>query len=99
MSNNKLSEQARRAKNAYQREWRRRNPDKVAASLRKHWERKGQELYGNAIETPTDSVTDAKRCRQCGQIFTPERSTALYCSVSCRVAHHRENNSRKTAEL
>jgi hypothetical protein len=30
-----------------------------------------------------------RKCQQCGQPFTPQRSTARFCSASCRVAHHR----------
>ena len=34
----KLSKDALEARRAYQREWRRKNPDKVKASLDRHWE-------------------------------------------------------------
>jgi hypothetical protein len=28
-------------------------------------------------------------CLRCGESFTPKRTTARFCSVRCRVAHHR----------
>jgi hypothetical protein len=30
-----------------------------------------------------------RACRVCGIAFVAERSTRVYCSVACRVAHHR----------
>lgn len=41
---NELSETARQLKNEYQREWKRRNPDKVRASIIKNWERQAEEV-------------------------------------------------------
>jgi hypothetical protein len=35
---------------------------------------------------------DPKACPQCGQPFTPKRSDARFCSVRCRVAHHRRSS-------
>jgi hypothetical protein len=29
------------------------------------------------------------KCAECGERFTPQRSTARYCSPRCRVAAHR----------
>lgn len=39
-----LSEKARKAKNAYQREWRRRNPEKIKEYTKRHWERMAERL-------------------------------------------------------
>ena len=36
-------EAARRARNAYQREWRRKNPEKVKATVARYWLRKAAE--------------------------------------------------------
>jgi len=33
-------EEIREARNAYAREWRRKNPDKVRATMRRYWERR-----------------------------------------------------------
>jgi hypothetical protein len=30
-----------------------------------------------------------KHCKQCGELFQPKRSTALFCSALCRQHHHR----------
>ena len=38
-----MSEAAREARNAYKREWAKKNPDKVKAANRKYWEKKAQE--------------------------------------------------------
>jgi hypothetical protein len=32
---------------------------------------------------------DLRRCAQCGEPFRPLRSDARFCSLRCRVAHHR----------
>jgi len=40
----KLSDEARELRNAYMREWRRKNKDKVRKSVADHWERKAAEL-------------------------------------------------------
>lgn len=31
-----------------------------------------------------------KICSQCGEKFTPERTTAQYCSAKCRIKAHRQ---------
>lgn len=41
---NKLSEEAKEARRAYLRKWRRENPEKVKEQRRRHWERKAQEM-------------------------------------------------------
>lgn len=45
-----LSEAARRAKNAYAREWREKNPERVKAIQRRYWERKAKLLEEQAGE-------------------------------------------------
>lgn len=39
----KLSKEAREARREYEREWRRKNPDKVAAKAARYWEKKARE--------------------------------------------------------
>lgn len=39
-----LSNQAKEARRAYLREWRRKNPEKVRESNRRYWERKAAQL-------------------------------------------------------
>lgn len=41
---NKLSEEAKEARRAYLRKWRRENPEKVKEQKRRYWERKAQEM-------------------------------------------------------
>lgn len=42
MSEKQLEEKALELRRAYQREWRRKNKDKVRANNRRYWERKAQ---------------------------------------------------------
>jgi hypothetical protein len=44
----------------------------------------------------SDVPHDDRSCPQCGSIFTPERSTAHYCSTRCRVAAHRAKLAGQT---
>ena len=42
-------------------------------------------------------VVEAERtatCDECGDTFDCMRETALFCSVKCRVAHHRAKAKR-----
>ena len=41
---NNLTDKAREARNAYQREWNRKNREKVREHQRRYWERKAAEL-------------------------------------------------------
>lgn len=44
-------EAARRARNEYQREWRRRNPEKVRAAQKRYWLRKAAQQTGKGKTT------------------------------------------------
>lgn len=41
-----MTDEARKARNAYMREWRRKNKDKVKAARERHWEKKAREANG-----------------------------------------------------
>ena len=43
MAGRKMDEAAREARNAYYREWRKKNPEKVRAANEKYWIRKAEE--------------------------------------------------------
>lgn len=47
-----------------------------------------------AAKTQPKTVT----CRNCGEPFTPRRSTAQFCKASCRVAYNRKGYSGLTPE-
>ena len=47
-----MSKEAQEARNAYAREWRRRNPEKAKRIQQSYWERKAEELK-NAGKTAT----------------------------------------------
>lgn len=51
-----MTEQARAARQAYKREWNRKNRDKVAAAQRRYWERKAQQAA--AAAAAADQRTD-----------------------------------------
>ena len=44
-----ISEEARRARNAYLREWRRKNPDKAKAIKDRYWEKKAREAASQEV--------------------------------------------------
>lgn len=44
MQDTKLQELAREVQRQYQREWRKKNPDKVRAKNQRYWERKARKL-------------------------------------------------------
>ena len=44
------------------------------------------------------TVTDSRKCEQCGVVFTPRREHARFCSARCRVAWNRLNASDPPAE-
>ena len=39
-----MTEQARQARNAYQRKWRKQNPEKFQAQIERYWERKAEKM-------------------------------------------------------
>lgn len=43
-----IEEMAIEARRSYQREWRRKNPDKVRENNRRYWERKAQKMFEQA---------------------------------------------------
>ena len=43
-----IEEMAIEARRSYQREWRRKNPDKVRENNRHYWERKAQKMFEQA---------------------------------------------------
>lgn len=51
----KISEAALEARRAYQREWRRKNPDKVRAQADRYWERKA--TAAKVVEEKADGET------------------------------------------
>ena len=48
--NEKISEQAQEAKRKYQREWAKKNRDKVKAAQRRYWEKKALQAVGRTNE-------------------------------------------------
>lgn len=53
-------EAANAARREYQREWRKKNPDKVRATQQRYWTRKAAEIRNQAAET---AATDPESCR------------------------------------
>jgi anti-sigma B factor antagonist len=44
-----------------------------------------------AREREKDSMSDRRRCGQCGTVFVPRREHARFCSARCRAAWNREH--------
>jgi hypothetical protein len=42
-------------------------------------------------------VEDVRTCEQCGNVFTPRREHARFCSAACRVAWNQENTGDQEA--
>jgi len=76
-----LSEKAKRAKAQYQKEWQRRNPEKVRASQERYWAKKAEEMEENTPE---------KTCPVCG---APVEGRRKYCSDSCKMKAYRQKNN------
>ncbi len=55
-----ISEAAREAKNAYWREWAKKNPDKIRRYHEAYWERKAAEALAAAGDTAADRGGAAK---------------------------------------
>lgn len=53
-----ISEKAKEARNAYQREWRKKNPEKFAAQVQRYWERRAERMKAEA-----ESQTETKKER------------------------------------
>jgi len=43
-----LSEEARKARNAYYREWRKKNPEKARQAQERYWKKKAKEMQAEA---------------------------------------------------
>lgn len=57
-----MTEQAKRARAAYLREWRKQNPEKFQAQIERYWERKAQQMQAEADQpTMTAGATPAER--------------------------------------
>lgn len=103
-----LSDEARKARNAYARAYRRKNLDKIKQYNQRYWEKQA------ALQVVTDvtdksSVTDAsvtsvtsvttesspdggKRCRECGKVFESKRPDAKFCSAACKQRNYRKEH-------
>jgi hypothetical protein len=85
-----MSEEAKAAKNEYQREWRRKNPERLKHHLLTYWERKAQKQQQEA-----NARLDWLRpntCRVCGKELEDMREDAKFCSPACRQKHFRQSN-------
>lgn len=57
-----MTEQARQARNAYQRKWRKENPEKFQAQLERYWTRKAARMQAEAEQTnQTTGAENGKR--------------------------------------
>lgn len=56
-----MTEEARRALNAYRREWARKNPDKVKAMTERYWEKKAREQKAAEVEKEREDRENEER--------------------------------------
>ena len=102
-----ITEPARAARNAYQRqyrkqhqekgraylkEWRQSHPEKIKEYNARYWARVAQK---SDATVKRNSVTNQTICQECGKVFTAKRSTARFCSAVCRVNFNRNTKSSK----
>lgn len=78
-----LSDKARELKNSYQRDWRKRNPDKLKKHLADYWERKAAKASAGPV------------CQECGARLEDKRPGAKFCSAACKQRHFRESNGKR----
>ena len=99
-----LSEKAKKARNDYQREYRRKNPGKQKEYMNKYWEKKAS-LQLSVTDKPvteinvtndivpeitvTAETSNAAICIVCEKPFIAKRSDAKYCSDKCRQKYYR----------
>lgn len=70
-----LSEKAKEMRNAYQREYRRRNPEKFKRYNTDFWER--QALLASIPD-------DLEKCPVCQKPLDPEEQKLKFCSAECK---------------
>ena len=56
-----MTEQAKRARAAYLREWRKQNPEKFQAQLERYWERKAEKMQEEQQTNQTTGAENGKR--------------------------------------
>jgi hypothetical protein len=83
-----LSEAARRAKNNYQSEYRKRNPEKLKQHMANYWERRAAK-EAEAEEIRLAHWLNPTTCQECGKNLEGKREDAKFCSSACRQKHHR----------
>ena len=60
-----MTEQAKKARAAYIREWRQKNPEKFKAQCDRYWERKAQQMQAEADQpTMTAGTTPAEQTKE-----------------------------------
>jgi len=50
---------------------------------------RGQRKAGLLVIKGKCIVPAGRKCRRCGELFVPQRTTARFCSAKCRVYFHR----------
>jgi hypothetical protein len=79
-----LSDKAREIKNAYLKEWRRKNPERSKKHMADYWERK-------AAKASTGPV-----CLECGERLEGKRPDAKFCSQACKQRYYREKEQKRS---
>lgn len=84
----------REKEKAYLKSWRKAHPEKIRDYNKKYWERvaeKANVTINNSSVTisVTSPVSVTTQCKFCGKEFKAKRSTAKFCSPTCRVNYNR----------
>jgi hypothetical protein len=62
---------------------------RLCRECEKEVRRRRQQERRQAQRAAREAARERVPCKHCGETFLPERSTARYCSVKCRVRAHR----------
>jgi hypothetical protein len=75
-----MTEQAKKARNAYQRKWRKENPEKFQAQRERYWERKAARMQAEAEQqTKTTGTADQDHRNSSGEKIFDTPKTFVLC--------------------
>ena len=90
-----LTDKAREARNAYQREYMRNHTEKHREYNLRYWEKQANKASVTDNVTNKIVVTDNSNkliCAVCGASFIARRKDSKYCSPACKQKHYRQKS-------
>jgi NADH pyrophosphatase NudC (nudix superfamily) len=88
-----LSEKAKALRSKHQREWRRRNPERIRQYNATYWERRAAK-EAEAERIRLAEWSNRNRCVVCGKALEDKRDGAKFCSSACKQRFYRKNNTK-----